>query len=174
MTRQSPWRSALGYARRGRIALVVGLMLLVGLTEGLGLLMLVPILQSLVPGAAAPGALGWLPGGVGSLPLPALLAIFVLLVALRALATLWQQVEATILNARIVDGLRCRAMEALLHAEWRELAAMRQSGNRALLVTTVDRVGVAIQRLTLATANGLNLVLILAAAVVLSWKLALA
>jgi hypothetical protein len=50
-------------------------------------------------------------------------------------------IEAARLNARIVDGLRCRAMDALLHAEWRALAAMRQSGNRALLVTTVDRVG---------------------------------
>jgi len=173
MMRATPWRMAFGYARPRRIVLVVSLMLLVGLTEGLGLLMIVPILQSLVPGAETPGTLGWLTGGVGAFPLAALLAIFVLLVALRAVAALWQQVEAAKLHARIVDGLRCRAMEALLHAEWRELAAMRQSGNRALLVTTVDRVGLAVQRLTMATANALNLVLIMAAAVVLSWKLAL-
>jgi len=69
--------------------------------------------------------------------------------------------------------LRCRAMDALLHAEWRELAAMRQSGNRALLVTTVDRVGLAINRLIASTAYALNLALIFAAALVLSWKLAL-
>ena len=136
MTRESPWRMALELAGPGRAALVLALMLLVGLTEGLGLLMLVPILQSLVPGAAMPGALGWLFGAAGPPSLGVLLAVFVLLVALRAAAGLWQRVEATALNARIVDGLRAGAMDALLHAEWRELAAMRQSGNRALLVTT--------------------------------------
>jgi ATP-binding cassette subfamily C protein len=173
MTRESPWRIALDLAGRGRTLLVLLLMLFVGLTEGLGLLMIVPILQSLVPGSAAPGALGPLLGGVAPPALGVLLAVFVLLVALRAAAGFWQRVEATRLNARIVDGLRVRAMAALLHAEWRELAAMRQSGNRALLVTTVDRVGLAINRLITATSNALNLTLIFAAAIVLSWTLAL-
>jgi hypothetical protein len=90
-----------------------------------------------------PGALGWLIGARAR-PLGALLAIFVLLVALRAGRHAVAAGRGDALNARIVDGLRCRAMDALLHAEWRELAAMRQSGNRALLVTTVDRVGVAV------------------------------
>jgi ATP-binding cassette subfamily C protein len=171
--RESPWQMVLAFARPGRAALVLALMLLVGLTEGLGLLMIVPILQSLVPGAVVPGGLGWLVGGTAAVGLGTLLAAFVVLVALRAAAMLWQRVEAVALNARIVDGLRCRAMDALLHAEWRELAAMRQSGNRALLVTTVDRVGVAINRLISSLAYALNLALIFAAAIVLSWELAL-
>ncbi len=173
MMRESPWRMAFGLAGPGRTMLVLALMLFVGLTEGLGLLMIVPILQSLVPGATAPRALAWLFGATGWPSLAVLLAVFVLLVALRALAMLWQRTEGTELNARIVDGLRVRAMDALLHAEWRELAAMRQSGNRALLVTTVDRVGVAVSRLIASTSYALNLALIFAAAVVLSWKLAL-
>jgi len=164
---------ALGLARPGRTALVLVLMLLVGFSEGLGLLMIVPILQSLVPGSGMPGTLGWVFDAAGPPSLGVLLAVFVLLVALRAAAGLWQRVEASELNARIVDGLRCRALDALLHAEWRELAAMRQSGNRALLVTTVDRVGLAINRLISSTAFALNLALILAAAMVLSWKIAL-
>jgi ATP-binding cassette subfamily C protein len=162
----------LALARPGRTLLVLSLMLLVGLTEGLGLLMIVPILQTLSPGATAPAALAGLTGRAAPPSLGTLLAIFVLLVALRAGATLWKGVEAARLNARIVDGLRCRAMDALLHAEWRALAAMRQSGNRALLVTTVDRVGVAINRLVASTALALNLTLIFGAAIVLSWKLA--
>ena len=173
MTREKPWRMALALARPGRTLLVLALMLLVGLTEGLGLLMIVPILQSLVPGAAVPDVFARLLGEAGPPSLGVLLALFVLLVVLRALATLWQRVEAARLNARIVDGLRCRAMDALLHAEWRELAAMRQSGNRALMVSTVDRVGLASQRLIQASAYALNLALIFAAALVLSWKLAL-
>src|SRR6478609_4872077 len=110
MTSESPRRMALALARPGRAALVLVLMLLVGFTEGLGLLMIVPILQSLVPGSGVPGALGWLFGPAGPPSLGVLLAVFVLLVALRAAAGLWQRVEATELNARIVDGLRCRAM----------------------------------------------------------------
>ena len=62
MTRENPWRIALGLAGPGRALAVVLLMLFTGFTEGLGLLMIVPILQSLVPGAATPGALGWLFG----------------------------------------------------------------------------------------------------------------
>jgi ATP-binding cassette subfamily C protein len=173
MTRESPWRVALALAGPGRALTVVLLMLFTGFTEGLGLLMIVPILQTLVPGAAPPGALGWLFGAAGAPSLGVLLAAFVLLVALRAGAGMWQRLEATGLNARIVDGLRCRAVDALLHAEWRELAAMRQSGNRALLLTTVDRVGLAVNRLISSTATALNLALILAAAIVLSWTLAL-
>lgn len=173
MVREKPWRMALELARPGRALLVLGLMVFVGFTEGLGLLMIVPILQSLVPASAPPGALARLFGETGPPSLGVLLAIFVLLVALRAAAGLWQRVESTRLNARIVDGLRCRAMDALLHAEWRELAAMRQSGNRALLVTTVDRVGLAVNRLIASTSTALNLALIMAAAIVLSWQLAL-
>ncbi len=173
MTRADPWRTALGLAGPGRALIVVLLMLFTGFTEGLGLLMIVPILQSLVPGSSTPGGLAWLFDVVGAPPLGALLMVFVVLVALRAGAGLWQRVEATELNARIVDGLRVRAVDALLHAEWRELAAMRQSGTRALLVTTVDRVGLAVNRLITSTATALNLALIFAAALVLSWKLAL-
>jgi ATP-binding cassette subfamily C protein len=173
MTRENPWRMALTLARPGRALLVLVLMLLVGLTEGLGLLMIVPILQSIVPGATVPGMLGWLFGAAGPPSLEVLLGVFVVLVALRAGAGLWQRVEATKLNARVVDGLRCRAMAALLHAEWRALAAMRQSGNRALLVTSVDRVGLAINRLIASTSSALNLALIFTAAVLLSWRLAL-
>src|SRR6478609_5601249 len=173
MTRESPWRIALDLAGPGRALAVVLMMLFTGFTEGIGLLMIVPILQSLVPGSTTPGSLGWLFEAAGSPSLGVLLLAFIVLVALRAVAGLWQRVEATELNARIVDGLRVRAVDALLHAEWRELAAMRQSGNRALLVTTVDRVGLAVSRLIISTATALNLVLIFAAAIVLSWKLAL-
>ena len=77
---------ALDLARPGRTALVLVLMLLVGFTEGLGLLMIVPILQSLVPGAGTRGALGWLFGAAGPPALGVLLAVFVLLVALRTRA----------------------------------------------------------------------------------------
>jgi ATP-binding cassette subfamily C protein len=172
VSRESAWRMALEFARPGRALLVLALMIVVGLSEGLGLLMIVPILQSLVPGEALPGVLAWLDGK--PLPLGILLAAFVVLVTLRASAALWQRIEATRLNARIVDGLRCRAIEALLHAEWRDVAAMRQSSNRALLLTTVDRAGFAVNRLIVAAAFGLNLALIFAAAAMLSWKLALA
>jgi ATP-binding cassette subfamily C protein len=42
---------------------------------------------------------------------------------------------------KLVDGLRARAWEALLHCDWRVLSAMRQSDNASLLITDIDRVG---------------------------------
>ena len=103
---ESAWRMALQFARPERALLLLALMIAAGLREGLGLLMIVPILQSLVPGEALPGALAQIIGKQSPATLGILLAVFVLLVALRAGVGLWLRIEATRLNAHIVDGLR--------------------------------------------------------------------
>jgi ATP-binding cassette subfamily C protein len=154
----------------GRVALIVALMVACGLTEGIGLLLLAPIIASLDSTAGPAGPLGsFLPQSV---PLGLLLAGFVALVAIRALATGWRLYHAAKLTARVVDGLRARALAALLHAEWRHLALMRQSENRALLITSVDRVWTAVEQGMVAAALAFNLTALALAAVLLSWKVA--
>jgi ATP-binding cassette subfamily C protein len=161
-----------GLAGAGRVALILVLMVIVGLTEGIGLLLLVPILQSLDTGQGPSGAIArLLPFGHASLGL--LLAGFVLLVAMRAIASGWRAIASGQATACVVDGLRTRALAALLRAEWRHLAAMRQAENRALLITSVDRVSLAVDQGMMAAAVAFNLAGVAAAAMLLSWKVAL-
>ena len=58
VTGSSPWRTVLDLAGRPRVALIMAQMLLVGLTEGVGLLLLVPILESLDQADASSGIVG--------------------------------------------------------------------------------------------------------------------
>ena len=124
--RETPWRMVLQLAGVPRLALILALMLATAVTEGVGLLLLVPVLQALDPAAGTGGGLGGLvPEGLRSLG--TLLVLFLGLVIARAVAASWHLYEAARLTARVIDGLRARALAALLHAEWGYLAAMRQT-----------------------------------------------
>ena len=171
--RETPWRMVFRLAGAPRVALILVLMLTTALTEGIGLLLLVPMLQSLDGGGGAGGgALGRLLP-LGSQPLAVLLALFVALVVVRALAGGWHQYLSARLTARVIDGLRARALSALLHADWGFLAAMRQAQNRALLITSIDRVWQAVNQGLQSIAIAINLAILASAAIVLSWKVAL-
>ncbi len=125
---------------KARIAKVGLLTLIVAASEGLGFVLLVPLLGKLGGGATR------LPGGgiVSDWPLGLLLAAFALLVTLRALAEIWRGLAAQSLAVAVVDGLRQRAVAALVGSEWRWLAATRRSEHRAQLISSVDRVGDAV------------------------------
>ena len=146
------------------------LMLLVGLTEGIGLLLLVPLLGLLASDSGV--------GIPGFAPLPVapeiLLAGFVVIVTLRALAQYWRQQTALEVEVRIVDGLRRRAVGALLHAKWRFLVDQRLSDARALLLSDIARFGDALESALLALALGINITVLLAAAALLQPALCLA
>lgn len=146
------------------------------MTEGIGIVMLVPLLAVLGAGHGggdqASGMvreLAEISPGLGTL-----LALFVCLVILRAVLQQARAVAAFRLEARLVDGLRARALSALMGAEWRALAQMRQSDNRALLVTTIDRAGTAVHQGCNAVATLLNLAALGLAALLLSPLVALA
>lgn len=160
-----------------RLVLLGALMVLGSLSEGIGLLMLVPLLSSVGTGGAdmALPLSGWATPLAQLRPgLGLLLALFVALVSLRAIVSQARLVTALRLEVQIVDGLRARAVSALLGARWRTLSAMRQSDNRALLITTIDRVGLAVNQALEATATAINLGAILIAAMLLSPPVALA
>ncbi|MBS0477092.1 MAG: ABC transporter ATP-binding protein [Proteobacteria bacterium] len=120
-------------------ARLLALMIVTALTEGIGLILLVPLVASL-DGSALPGALG---GLRALLPhsLAALLALFVVLIALRAGLVLARRIAAERFQFDTVDLLRARLWSALLHCEWRELVRLRRSESAATLITDIDRVG---------------------------------
>ena len=122
-------------------ALILGLLMFASaLTEGLGLVLLGPMLMLL--GSNQQGAVLGIP-----LTLGPLLALFVVLVILRAVINLARSLAALSLETGLVDNLRRRAWHALLHCDWRVLSAMRQSDNASLLISSIDRVGMGVNQL---------------------------
>ncbi len=162
------------YARPWRLWAMLGVTLAGAALEGVGFLMLVPLVDTALGGAAG-GAAGFFEQWVGPMPgLEVLLAIFIALLALRALSELANRLIAFDIRMAVIDGLRGRAVRALVGADWRYLSRLRQSDNRSLLLSAVDRAGNAASALfgTLKTAT--NLVAVAVAAFVISPTFALA
>ncbi len=127
------------------------------LTEGVGLVLLVPLLSALAgPSAAEAGPLARVAASLGH-SLLALLGLFVLLVAPRAGLVMARSLAALTLELALVDGLRQRAWQALLGAEWRLLQGLRRSDQASLLITNLDRVGQGVNQLLLATTTVVTL-----------------
>lgn len=161
-------------ARGPRLWALGALSVLGAALEGAGFVTLVPLVDATLGGRATgqlAGAMEWL----GPLPsLGTLLGIFVGLLALRACAEFLRKLIAFDIRMGIVDGLRHRAIAALVAADWRFLARQRQSDNRALLLTAVERAGLASASLFSLVTTGLNLVAVALAALVISPIFALA
>jgi ATP-binding cassette, subfamily C, bacterial len=158
---------------RRNVAVLVALMIASALTEGIGLLLLVPILGALDPGSAAGGVAGTMVrlGLPSSLGFP--LSLFVVLIVLRAVINHARGLAAMRLELGVVDRLRRRTWSALLHCDWRVLVTMRQSDNASLLVTDIDRVGQGVNQLVAALSTAITLMGIGAAAVLVSPRVAI-
>jgi len=160
-------------------AVLAALMIASALSEGVGIVLLVPMLTA-VSGAGLGG--GGLVGGrvakvLASLGLPIhiapLLALFVALVLLRALINHLKAVATLRFEAALVDGLRNRALQALLHCDWRVLVTMRQTDNAGLLITIFDRITWAVDEALAGLAAAVTLIGLATAAWVLSPVVAL-
>nr|WP_319565126.1 ABC transporter ATP-binding protein [uncultured Rhodoferax sp.] len=164
-------------APRGQVLMLLTLMILAGLTDGIGLLMLVPLLELL--GGSHSGR-GWvqqllnvvqsvgLSPGVGGL-----LTVFVGLVAVRSGVQYAREQLGTRLQHGVVDQLRLRCFAALLGVEWRWLVNTRRSDHANLLLTDVSRVGVGLNFGLSLLATGATLIAYLLVALTLSWYLTL-
>lgn len=150
----------------GRKDLVVlGALAVIGAaTEGLGVVLLVPLLILL----SGETRFTQLPFELTQVPLAILLAIYVVLVAVRAGTEIARALLAQRVTVSIVDGLRRRALAALFGADWRFLSGQAQSRNRAMIVTSIDRVGEAVQHLTSLLRAGVTLVALAIAGLTLS------
>ncbi len=128
----------------------VGLMIASGLTEGIGILLLIPLLQlvGLQVDEGAPARYADLVSGVfaalGVAPtLLSVLGAYVLVVAAQALLQAWQSRANVALDHRVVHELRSRLFRAVVHARWVLLSRSRMSDLTHALTSELGRVGAA-------------------------------
>ncbi len=152
---------------RRRLALAATLAVLGSLSEGLGLIMLVPLLQLATGESSASSGAGGISARLADMGMPlglgSLLIMFALLIALRAcLVQLRMIVEAQV-QMTVTDALRATLFKALLGANWRYLSRMRQGNMMALALSAPERAGTGLQFLL-----GLGSALITLAAIMLA------
>lgn len=155
------------------LAAVGLLMLLASLTEGVGLLLLVPLTQIVAGNPPAELAGEW-SAALARLPLSVLLGGFVLLIAMRATLAYAVLRQRTSLSLELIRRLRVEAQEAILSANWRWLSAQRSADQGAMIVGQADRVGREANRALDIVTCLVTLIALLAAALWLSWALTLA
>jgi ATP-binding cassette, subfamily C, bacterial len=123
--------------------LLLFLMLLAALTEGFGILMLVPLLESLTSGNARTcGVSAMIWPGAEPLTLDWLLCAMIALTVLRSFSQYGQTVLSSTIQNRIVDKLRLQCSGGFVSVEWRWPSAKRSTYHAALLINNIGRIGV--------------------------------
>lgn len=130
----------------------MGLNLAAALLEGVGLLLLLPLLH--LAGVLDSGNASSLPfklpqdvaERIAAIPpdlrLPLMLAAFVALVGIQAIVTMQRERRTQALQLRFIDHLRDRLFTALAQARWSFLSRHHSSEFLSVLTTDVQRVGV--------------------------------
>ena len=140
-------RALIAYAPR-KIPLVLLLLLATAVTEAFGFLMLIPLLHviglSTRPGAASPvaEAVARTADAAGiELTLPAVLAMFMLIAAVRSVVA-WQR-DVLLADVRIgfIGQLRERLFAAVAGVKWEYFVRRRQSDVQHVLTSDVHRIG---------------------------------
>ena len=147
------WRGVLAllaHMRRtagGRLPLAFALLVVVGASESVSLLLIVPIVRLVQAGGGAidTGALagdveafGWLPNL--AVPLEAVLVALVALVALQALAGCLKATVLTRVLCDFTNAVRLDLFRALAEARWSRILRTRTADAEHLLTGDVDRI----------------------------------
>lgn len=141
-----PFVRAVTRQNRGPLVWVAVVQLAATATQGLGLLLLVPLLQTAGVAGGAAGSSGGLAalarsllGAVGlAVTLRSLLVAYVVMVAVAAGLSGFASVLLTRYRLEFVDGLRNRLYGAVSRAEWRHLLGLRQSDLLSTLTVNVN------------------------------------
>jgi ATP-binding cassette, subfamily C, bacterial len=153
-----------------RLLTLVVLIVLGSLAEGVGILLLVPLIGLLTEDGALitslPAAMG---ASITNFP-GLLLAGFVLLIAARALLQQKHQNESTAIEQQLMGDLRRAGLNSFLHAQWRWLSAQSTSEHSALLLSDVARVGWGVNRVFALVGAVISAVIYLTISVILSWQ----
>lgn len=162
-------RQAAGTSQLVRIGL---LMIVSSLTEGVGLLMLVPI-TALIAGRQSLGvATPWLEP-IADWPVGVLLVAVVGLVIFRAALVFMVLDARSRLGLTLTRVLRINTQNAILAAEWRWLSRQSSAEHVGHLMGEADRVG-SLGEEALSIATGvITATILLSTAIVVSWKLTL-
>ena len=137
-----------------KLAFVSLLTICVVLTEGVGLLLLVPLLQvvglDMGPNAVGriAGSITSIFGAVGARPtLVIVLGLYVVVISARAFASSRQTVVATALAHEFKVQLRQRLYRAIVNTDWLFFSRSRSSDFTHALTSELDRVGRATRQL---------------------------
>ena len=133
-----------------KVALALGLMISLGLTEGVSLLMLVPLLQ-LVGLDVQQGSIGRIAEFVSSLfsaagirpTLIAVLCVYVLIVIVHSLLRRWETSVSLTLEYEFIVQLRQRLYQAIADANWLFFSRHRASDFTHALTIEMERIGAA-------------------------------
>ena len=158
---------------RNRIVAAFALMILAGLTEGLSLIILVPLLATLDPSASVTiPVVGPLLAGL-NLDLGSLLVVFVLIVVVQASLTRVKSIYLATVMHRAIDRLRMVLFDSVSHARWEVASAMRPADVNHLMMGQIDRIrSAATAVLGIAQALVMLAIYTVLAAIV-SWQMAL-
>lgn len=169
----SALRFLLGHTDGRRVAVLLALNVGVALTDSVGVLSLVPVLGQLQSGSSGDPPI-WLQEILGFTPsILDLIGVMLVLAGLRAALGYSKQIQTLAVQNEIAGRLRVRAFKAVIDAEWRWLAERRGADHANLVITTVARVGLGLNQLLNAGALAIMAGGYLAAAFLLSWRLAL-
>ena len=133
-----------------RLSLAVGLMILLGLTEGVSLLMLVPLLH-LVGLKVDQGSIAGIAGSVSSFfsfigvkpSLISVLVAYILIVILHSLLQRWETAVSLTLQHEFVIRLRERLYRAIANSNWLFFSRHRASDFTHALTHEMERIGAA-------------------------------
>lgn len=125
------------------------LLFLSSVTEGIGLVLLVPLLGALQQSQAeATGVAGYIVEGLSAVGIPitllGLLGAFLTLNIFRALVTYIQAVISERFRLEMLDDLRTKSFDAILETRWEWLTTQKKSDISNLLVTEIGRLGSAL------------------------------
>lgn len=130
---------------RGTLAKACLLSVAAGLTEGLGLTLLAPLVGLLgdgkPQGTIATAVTRFLSALGLPLSLPVLIGGFIGLVVLRALVTGWRDITLETLSSNFIERLRVRLYDVITQADWSFVARQRISNLSKALTTDVELVG---------------------------------
>jgi ATP-binding cassette subfamily C protein len=148
---------------RRRLLGLVALQVVAALMEGLGLVLLVPVIQSLDGSSRLP-----VPGLSVHLGLTEAFVLVVVVVCVRGLVQWWSTVLAVDIRLETVDSLRLQLIDDLYRAEWSFLAGQRRSHVVASMTTEVERVHSALAMVLRLVVGALMLVATAAVAVLIA------
>lgn len=151
------------YGRRD-LVLMLGLGAAASIAEGAGLLLLVPVLNLVGIGGAAPPAAEMLLTGLG---------LYLLLVTAAAALVAARSILSHNQRARFVDRLRGDLHRSLLHVAWPVFQSLRTSSVKQIITGEVGRLGLCHDALVNLGVAGLTLPTLLLAALILSPALTL-
>ncbi len=132
-------------APRGQVVVLVLLLLAGSLTEGIGFILLVPLLSSLTGGEADNAIVRQLLDLLAALNIPptpvGFLAVFVALIAVRSALQFARDRSGLLLQHQVVDHLREVCISRLLRADWRWITEQTRTDHMTLVLGEVNRVG---------------------------------